>query len=221
MTARAAERLALALFLYTLAVFALMQGFAIFSNGAGAQELHEFYAPPSAYTYSLTEAGGALRVVLLLDLFFMIGYGGALAMTAFANRGRNPVMAVAALVGIGGLVLLDLAENVTMVLSLDLAENGTVISAGRIIAQVEISSLKWLVAALAVVALTFTLPRDTMLEKLLIWAARVMLPLGTGLFVTGAFEARLLGALLILVGMAGGFALLALTIWLRQRRPGP
>jgi len=118
--------------------------------------------------------------------------------------------------GVAALVMLDIGENLTMIISLDMLNAGDQISPARIGWQAGISGAKWLVAALSVVALTFTLPQNTWLERLLVWAARILLPLGTGLFVTGAFEERMLGGLLILAGMAGGFFLLTLTIWIRQ-----
>ena len=75
-----------------------------------------------------------------------------------------------------------------------------------------------MVAALTVASLSFVLPRGTVLELVLVWSARIALPLGAALFVTDAFGAREVGGLLILAGMGGGFVLLALTIWLRLRR---
>ncbi|MCP5038863.1 MAG: hypothetical protein GY945_14825 [Rhodobacteraceae bacterium] len=218
MSGTGAEKLALQLFLYTLLVFAAMQVAAIITGGSGSQEVFEVFADPSSYSENLAQADGPLRLILLLDVFFMIGYGGALTMTAYANAPRNRVMAWVAGLGVAALVALDIGENLTMVISLDMLAAELELSPARIGWQVGISGAKWLVAALSVVALTFTLPQDTSVERLLVWAARILLPLGAGLFVTGAFEARMLGGMLILAGMAGGFFLLALTIWLRQRQ---
>ncbi len=217
MTTQQAEKTALQIYLFTLAVFVLMQMLVVASGGTAAQEINEVFAPAATYGENLAAGGNLLRSVLLLDLFFMIGYGGALGMTAYANAGRNLVLAWVAGIGIALLVLLDVGENTIMVISLDMLAAGGEVSPARIGWQAGISSAKWLMAALSVVALTFTLPQNTGLERLLVWAARVLLPLGVGLFTTGAFDMREVGGLFILAGMVGGFSLLAITIRVRLR----
>lgn len=212
------DRMALRFSVYTLAVFAAMMALALATGGAGAQEPHEVFAAPAAYTQALLDCANNLRIVLFLDVLFMIGYGGALAMTARAFAANNPVMAWVAGLGAAGLIALDIREDVFMVISLDMAEAGVALEPARIAAQAGISGVKWLIAALSVVALSFVLPQETGLERVLVWSARLALPVGAGLFVTGAFDARVVGGVLILTGMGGGFTLLAVTAWLRQRR---
>jgi len=68
--------------------------------------------------------------------------------------------------GVAALVMLDIGENLTMIISLDMLNAGDQISPARIGWQAGISGAKWLVAALSVVALTFTLPQNTWLERL-------------------------------------------------------
>lgn len=211
-----AEKQAFWFFLFTLVVFSCMQALTFATGGAASQEIHEVYAPLNAYSQNLGQAGAPLRIMLFLDVFFMIGYAGGLAMTVYANIVRNPLMGWIAGAGIAGLVLLDVSENLIMLHLLDLVQANVGLENAQIGWQVGISGAKWFDAGFAVVALTFVLPQNTALERLLVWSARIALPIGAGLFVTGAFEARLLGGLFILAGMGGGFAMLALTIWQRR-----
>lgn len=212
------ERLAFRFYLFTLAVFATMMGLGFVLGSGVSQELYETWRDPAGYAADLRENAGGVRAVLFLDLLFMLGYGGAIALTAAAHAGRNPVMAWAAGLGIAAVVGLDIAENLVMQLSLDLVEAGEALSPGRVAWQAGLSGTKWFTAALAVVALTLILPRETVLERVLIWSARVLMPLGAGLFVTDALGLRAFGGLGILGGMGGGLLLLAVTIWQRQSR---
>lgn len=209
---------AIGLYVFGLAVFVIQQAFGLPDGAAATQEGFELFADPADYTTRLVAAGGTLRTVLMLDLFFMIGYGAAIGLTVHAYANANRAMGWVAGLGIAAVVGLDLLENVIMLLSLDMAQSGAEIPAERIVSQVTVSSIKWFMAALSLVAFTFVLPSETLLEKFLIWSTRILMPLGTGLFVSGAFDARELGGLAILMGMSGGLALLALTTWLRVQR---
>jgi hypothetical protein len=172
-----------------------MMALNLWSRGAASQELFEIWREVTDYRVRLKEAGDGLRIMLFLDLLFLIGYGGAIGLSAAAHAGRNPVMAWVAGLGIALVVWLDIAENLVMLLSLELAEAGEALAPGRIAWQVGLSGAKWFSAAIAVVALTLLLPRDTGLERLLVWSARVLMPLGAGLFVTDAFGLREIGNL--------------------------
>lgn len=216
MSKQQAEKQAFWFFLFALAVFALMQTLVFVTGGAASQEAFEIFAAPEIYTKNLAISESSLRIMLFLDVFFMIGYGGGLSLTAYANAPRNPVLGWAAGIGVAGLLIFDLFENLIMLHALDLVQVGGALDAAKIGWQVGISGMKWLIAAFTVVALTFVLPQNTLFERLLVWSARIALPVGTGLFVTGAFDARLLGGVFILAGMGGGFGLLCATIWQRR-----
>lgn len=212
------EQLALRFFLFTHVAFAAMIALGVLSGGAGAQELYETYQRPAVYAAFIGDAGPVLRLVLFFDFLFMIGYGGGIGLTAAVHAARAPVMAWVAGIGIAVVVALDLAENLMMLVSIDLVRSGEMLSAARIAWQAGLSGAKWVLAAMSVVALTVVLPRDTFWEKLLVWLAPVVVPVGVGLFVTGAFNQRGLGTVMLLTGMGGGFALLALTAWHRLNR---
>lgn len=212
-------KLATRFYIFTLAVFALLQVVSISAGGHAAQEGFEIFADPADYTARLLAGGDTLRIILLGDMFFMIGYGGAIGLTAYAYRARKLPAAWVAGLGILLVVGLDLIENVTMSLSIDMVRAGLEIPVERILAQANISAVKWLTSGMVLVVFTFTLPDETLLERLLIWSTRIFLPLGTGLFIIGAFDARLLGGTIILLAMTGGLAMLAITTGRRAKHP--
>ena len=206
------------LYFYTLGIFAVMQVIAIVNGGVGAQEPFEVYHPASVYAPELASAGASLRLMLALDLLFMIGYGSAIGLTAWLFSDRFKVMGWLAGIGILSVVMADLIENLHMLMSLELVVAGQDLTEGRIVFQAFVSGLKWFLAALTLVALSFILPRDTILEKTLIWLARITMPVGAALFVTGALDLRLAGGVLILAGMGGGLGLLSIVMHLRCRQ---
>jgi len=208
-------KLATQLYVYAVLVFAIMQLLAI---GGGAQEPFEIYADPADYTARMRAVSDSLRIVLFADLFFIIGFGAAIGITAWAYADTNRAAAWVAGLGIFLVMGLDLSEDISLLISLDRVDAGGELSESRILTQVQISSAKWLVSAVVVVALTFTLPQDSWLERLVVWATRLFFPIGAGLFVTGAFDASALGGLILLAAMGSGLGLLALTTGLRARR---
>ncbi len=213
-------QLASGLYIYAVTVFAIMLVLTIASGGQAGQEGFELFAEPGEYSDRMRDAGPMLRLVLLGDLFFIIGFGSAIGMTAWAYCDINRAAAWVAGLGILLVMGFDLVEDITLILSIDMVETGADLPAERILAQAQISAAKWLLSAVVVVTLTFVLPQQTLLERLLVWATRVLMPLGTGLFVTGAFDIRPLGALIILSAMFSGLVLLALTVGLRARAAG-
>ncbi len=207
------------LYLVTLLIFGAQQVVSFLSGGV-SQEAFEIFADPADYNARMSVAGDSLRIILLLDLFFIIGFFTSIGMTALTHSHINRIAAWVSGLGIIVVAGLDLFENTQLFLSIDLLDGGQQISVERILAQAQISAIKWLVSALVLVVFSFTLPSETVLERFLIWSTRILMPLGTGLFVTGAFDARLLGGMIILAAMSGGLTLLALTTWLRSQRAG-
>ncbi|PHQ94709.1 MAG: hypothetical protein COB40_11705 [Marinosulfonomonas sp.] len=212
-------RLVTRLYLVTLVIFGAQQVVSFLSGGV-SQEIFEIFADPADYSARMAAAGDSLRIILLLDMFFIIGFFTSIGMTALTHADINRAAAWIAGLGIILVAGLDLFENIHLFLSIDMVDAGQQVPAERILAQAQISAMKWLVAALVLVVFSFTLPSETALERFLIWSTRILMPLGTGLFVTGAFDARLLGGMTILIAMSGGLTLLALTSWLRLQRTG-
>lgn len=181
------------------------------ATGAG-QEIFETIRNPAAYGSELAAADQGLRAILFIDTLFIPAYVTAIgfAMTAFASSCR-PAAWIAG-IGILAVALLDVVENTIMVQSLDLALLGILPDEGRITWQAFASALKWQVAALSLFAAGFVLPRDSSLEKLLVWGVRIGLPLSVPLFVMDAFGMREAAPILIGVSMLGGLALLAMVL---------
>src|SRR5215469_10239889 len=160
---------------------------------------------------------GLIRMVLAADDVFIIAYMGAIGFAALGFRAVNPAAALTAGLGVFALGGLDFWENMTMGTSLDLAMDGQTIDAARITYQAAISAAKWNAAAVTLVALTFTIPKERFFEILLVWATRLVFPAATALFVTGALGLRQAGLYAIYAGMLSGFVLLAIVTYNRSR----
>lgn len=205
-----------------LSVFAfLLLVLSVFIANSGpypaSQEIFEVIGNVEIYSAAIANAAPVLRTVLFVDALFSLAYTGAIcfALLAFANR--NLPFAWFAGMGIITVMLLDYAENFTMIQSMDILATGGALSLDHIISQVSISSLKWHVAAAALFSVSFVLPSRGLIEKLLVWGTRLGLAFAVPLFVTNAFSLREEGGILILSSMAGGFVLLALVTWNRSR----
>jgi hypothetical protein len=209
-------RLAAGLSILGLLLLVLAAVLAVLSGGSASQERFEVYGDPAQYTAALKEAGGYLRMVLAADDLFILAYMGAIGFAALGFRAENPATALAA--GLGVLVLgtLDFWENLTMGTSLDIAMAGETVEPARIAYQAAISAAKWNAAAIALVALTFAIPKERFFEIVLVWATRVVFPAATALFVTGAFGLRQAGLYAIYAGMLSGFVLLAIVAFNRS-----
>ncbi len=193
---------------------------AILSGGAASQERFEVFEDPQTYTAALREAGAYLRMALAADDLFIVAYLGALTFAALGFRANNPAAALAAGLAAFALGALDFWENMTMGTSLDIAISGQTVDAARISLQSVISAAKWHAAAVALVALTFTLPEERIFERVLVWATRLIFPAATALFVTGAFGLRQAGIYAIYAGMFFGFVLLSVVTYGRSRISG-
>jgi hypothetical protein len=213
------EQLRLAAGLSTLALILLILAAAltILPYGSASQERFEVYADPAQYTTALREAGGYLRMVLAADDLFILAYIGAIGLTALGFRAENPAAALAAGLGVFLLGGLDFWENMTMGTSLDIAMAGQTVDVSRITYQAAISAAKWNAAAVALIALTFAIPKERFFEIVLVWATRFIFPAATALFVNDALGLRQAGLYAIYAGMLFGLALLAVVTSNRSR----
>jgi hypothetical protein len=92
--------------------------------------------------------------------------------------------------------------------SLGLAGAGLEINGERIALHAFISGMKLHVAAVALVAFSFILPKRRIVTFLMRWGSRTIMPIAAILFVTGAFGMRAEASLGVFVAIVGGFALL-------------
>lgn len=173
------------------------------------QEIFETISDPTAYAGALARADGPLRAILFVDSLFIIAYLTAVGFAIAAFAGRCRPAAWFGGLAIIAVAILDVVENATMVQSLDLVAMGAPLTLEHIAWQSSISAVKWQMAALSLFAATFTLPNKTMLERVLVWAMRLGLPLTAPLFVMNAFGLREIAPLGMGLAMVAGLALLA------------
>ena len=177
------------------------------------QELFETIIDPGEYSRSMTNAAPALRIVLYLDALFILCFFCSIGFAVLGFAERNPPVAWFSGIAITFVMLLDYWENFILGQSMDLLALGHAISLERILYQASISSAKWQLAAVTLVALSFLLPNDNLLEKLLIWGTRLGLAIGVPIFILDVLELRESGVILITLSMISGFLLLTIVTW--------
>ncbi len=210
-------RTAAAMSVLALMLLAAAAAVAVLSGGSASQERFEVFMDPAQYTSALIGAGRYLPIVLAIDDLFIVAYLGAIGFAALGFRDQNPAAALAAGLGVFALAGLDFWENTAMGTSLGMATAGLTVDAGRIAYQAAISAGKWHAAAIALVALSFAIPKERFFETLLVWATRLVFPAATALFVTGALGLREASRFAIYGGMLSGFVLLAIVTYNRSR----
>lgn len=196
-----------------LAAIVLLLAATIVSLTSGAsQEPFENIADPGDYASGLLSAQAGLRTILFIDSLFILTYLTAIgfATAAFASKCRPAAW-------LGGLsilavAILDMLENAVMAQSLDIAVLGAAITVERIAWQTSVSAMKWQMAALALFSVSFIMPDESLLERLLVWGLRLGLPLVVPLFVMDAFGLRQAAPVGLGLTMLGGFILLAIIL---------
>lgn len=212
MARRDAYNISLIAALTALALIVVMLALSLAYDPVPSQERFEVFSDPAGYAEELRASGAGLRAILFVDTLFLLSYTVAIGFAAVAFADNCRPAAWIAGIGIVCVMALDMFENATMVQSLDLAALGESVSTGRIALLATISAIKWQFAAATLLAMSFALPSATALEKLLVWGTRIGLPVAAPLFVFDAFGLREIGGVLLLVTMAGGFALLAIVL---------
>ena len=202
---------ALALLLLTVAV-------AMVSGKPARQEDFEFLQNLASYTKHLRDVAAPLRIVLFLDSLFLLCYTGAIGFAVLAFRENNRPVALFAGLALTALMVLDVWENIIMVQSIDLLALVGNIDLDQLLYQASVSSFKWHAAAVTLFAISFVLPDETPVEKLLVWGTRSGLAIGVPLFVFSPFEARTIGVIVIEISMLAGFILLAIITRGRMNR---
>ena len=198
--------------LCSLALIVIMLAVSLAFDPIPSQERFEVYSDPAGYAEALKAMGAGLRAILFIDTLFLLSYTVAIGFVALVFVDNARPAAWVAGIGIILVMALDMFENATMVQSLEIAMLTDAIEPGRIALLTTISAMKWQLAAATLLAMSFVLPRESTVEKLLVWGTRIGLPVAAPLFVYNAFGLREIGGLLLLVTMAGGFALLAVVL---------
>ena len=164
------RKLAIVLALATAVVLIAM---VIVGTVTGAsQEPHEHFNTPDAYAKLLLEQRSGLRVMMALDIAFLILYTAFFAALARHLRG------LFAWLGFGAMVLvalLDIVEDHHIIAMLESAEHGLVPSAGAIAWQAAESATKFSISFLSLVLFGLAIPRTSKLG----WALALFLTVGT------------------------------------------
>jgi hypothetical protein len=134
----------------------------VFATGA-SQEVHEHVNLPEPYALGLLAHGKALRVLMALDVAFIVLYTAFFA--AFARYlkllGRPFVtLALGAMIGVA---LLDFVEDHHIISLLDYAENRVLPTASSLVFQSTLSSTKWSLSYLSLFMFGLAVPRTTRL----------------------------------------------------------
>lgn len=164
------RKLALTLCLATSVVLMAMVGVTL-ATGA-SQELHEHYATPELYASHLVGEGGALRVLMGLDIAFLCLYTAFFAALARVLAGRPFVgLALGAMVAVA---VLDIVEDQRILASLSQAEAGRPIDDNTIAWQQVLSSTKFSLSYLALLLFGLAIPRTSRLA----WVLALFLTVG-------------------------------------------
>ncbi len=204
------RKLALILVGSTAVVLLAMIGVTL-ATGA-SQELHEHYQPSAAYATHLLEHPGGLRLLMGLDVAFLVLYTAFFAALAHVLEGRPFVR-----LGLGAMIataVLDIVEDHRILASLGMAEAGRPIDDNTIAFQQVLSSTKFSLSYLGLVMFGLAIPRTTTLG-IALCLFLVMGTLATGVLGFAAppeWQQSLDGGRWL--GFLGGFALAAL--WLRS-----
>lgn len=208
------EQLSVAFFAAVLAlallVVAVIMGLS--ASPPSGQEQFETIRDAAAYAADLAAAGPGPRRILFVDGLFMLAYTVAIGFTVMAFAETNRPAALAGGIGILAVMLLDALENAVMAQSIDIIEAGGALTLERIAFQAAVSGMKWQTSAAALLAVSFVLPQETLVEKALVWGVRLGLPVAVPLFVMDGFGLRETGGALLLLSMLGGFVLLAMVL---------
>jgi hypothetical protein len=177
-----------------LALFAL----AVITQGSQGQ--FQVNKPSVEFAAQLVSRASVLRADLGIDFIFMCLYAAffvslALVLKAWARDKpfRDPITTIANM-ATGALLItavLDAAENAHILAMLAMAEQGQAIPQGEIAGQMVESMIKFMFSYFGLFVLSFALPSETIIEKVLVFSLRCLqLPIGVGIFVMPTDLAR-------------------------------
>ena len=170
--------------------------FALALATAGSQGLFQINRPAADYAALLVQRAPFLRADLGIDFIFIVVYSAfflSLALVLKAWVADKPFRANVATVvhfAIGAILItgvLDAIENAHLLAMLSMAEQGQAIGQSEIAGQMVESQIKFMFSYFGLFVLSFALPQDTVIEKLIVFVFRwIQLPVGIGIFVNGA-----------------------------------
>ena len=171
-----AERL-IAMFGFLAGTMALWMAALAFGTGT-TQEYFESSHPVGEYTAKMLAQADMLRLVLTLDNFFLLAYGGFFLWYIVERKGKADHWLLIVLgVFLFMAMVLDAAENFHILGMLIRAEQKLPISDGEIGLQYILSAVKFMVAYFAVIILGVTFPRDTALARFVGLSTAILFPI--------------------------------------------
>ena len=144
------------------------------------QERHEHFMAPAEYAQALLDHAGGLRVMMALDIAFLILYTAFfMALAAYLRAVNASVLGRwFAYVGLAAMIataVLDIVEDHHIVAMLESAEHGVVPSADAITWQAAASMTKFSLSYLSLVLFGLAVPRTSKLA----WVLVLFLTAGT------------------------------------------
>lgn len=203
----------LALVLGAGSALALLAMVAVSIATGATQEAHEHYSSPAEYATRLVAQAGGLRVMMGLDVAFLVLYTAFFAVLAayLRERGQATALALGALLAT---TVLDIVEDTHILALLSQAEHGRTIDEGSILFQDALSATKFTCSYLAFFLFGLAIPRTTKLG----WVLVLFLTVGTLATAILGFAAPPSAREALdsgrWIGFLGGFVLVA--FWLRR-----
>jgi hypothetical protein len=137
-----------------------------------AQEPHEHFMAPDVYAQSLLAHRGGLRLMMALDVAFLVLY------TAFFIALARQLKSLFAWFGLGAMIVvavLDIVEDHHIIAMLESAEHGIVPDVGSIAWQAAESATKFSISYLSLVLFGLAIPRTRTIG----WVFTLYLTVGT------------------------------------------
>jgi hypothetical protein len=138
----------------------------MFATGA-SQEQHEHVNLPEPYALGLLAHAGALRVLMALDIAFIVLYTAFFAALAKYLKLLGRPFVTIALAAMIGVALLDFVEDHHIVSLLDYAQHRVLPTASSLVFQSTLSSTKFSLSYLSMFMFGLAMPRTTRLGLVL------------------------------------------------------
>lgn len=152
----------------------------IFHPSHITQQHFEMFSAVDVYTNELMASANVLRSILTFDNIFIVLYAASFVFLYMAlSQKPKQINLLIGLIAVLGTAVLDFYENHHILSFLTMAEKGEPIQANEIASQMTWSQMKFHLSYLSFFLFAFSMPADTLLEKLLKYSLLFLqLPIG-------------------------------------------
>jgi hypothetical protein len=152
----------------------------IFNPSHITQQHFEMFSTVDVYTNELLASAGILRSILTFDNIFIVLYSASFIFLFMAlSHKEKQLHLLIGLIAVLGTGILDFYENHHILSFLTMAEKGAAINADDIAHQMVWSQMKFHLSYLSFFLFAFSMPTDTLLEKVLKYSLLFLqLPVG-------------------------------------------